>query len=37
LNSFRVPNIHLKTDEHKLARTKISFGHKQLAGGVLRG
>ena len=27
----------LKSDEHKMARTKISFGHKQLAGGVTRG
>jgi len=27
----------LKSDEHKMARTKISFGHKQLAGGVFRG
>ena len=26
----------LKSDERKMARTKISFGHKQLADGVIR-
>jgi hypothetical protein len=26
-----------KSDEHKMGRTKISFGHQCLPGGVVRG
>ena len=36
LNSFGSQILISKSDEHKMGRTKASFGHKRLTGAVVR-